>query len=176
MRLKKAQVEQLLTLIGEGLKTDEINQRAKEFDPPFSVSRPQVEHYRKTRQIDIDAIRKAGELRGLTEGLATKEARVDLLKKLAHKMRDDLLIEPENKDDSRWWVHNVKGIGRGEDFQQVDVYEFNASETRELRGVLEDIAAETGGRKQKVDVDIKEPVTLIVEYVDKQAKEGKASE
>ena len=152
MRLKKTQVEQLLTLIGEGLKTDEINKQAEKFDPPFFVSRSQVEHYRKTRQISIDAIRKAGELRGLTEGLATKEARVDLLKKLAHKMRDDLLVEPKNKDDSRWWVHNVKGIGRGDDFQQVDIYEFNASEMRELRGTLEDIAAETGGRVKNVDV------------------------
>jgi hypothetical protein len=153
MKLKKSQAEHLLTLIGEGLKTDEINKRAEKFDPSFSVSRAQVQHYRKTRQIDIDAIRKAGELRGLTEGLATKEARVDLLKKLADKMRDDLLVEPESKDDSRWWVHNVKGIGRGDDFQQVDIYEFNASETRELRGVLDDIAAETGGRVKNLDLN-----------------------
>jgi len=149
MRLNKGQKEYLITLIAEGMKTDEINRRAAKFDPTFSVTRQQVEQYRRTRKVDIDKILKDGEIKGLTEGLATKEARVMLLKKLAEKMQNDLLIESEDPKDSRWWVHNVKGIGRGDDFQQVDIYEFNASEVRELRGVLDDIAAETSGRIQK---------------------------
>jgi hypothetical protein len=141
MRLKKAQIVQLLTLIGEGLKTDEINKKAGEFDPPFKVSRQQVDGYRKRRGIDIYTIIKEGEVKGLTEGLATKERRVQALKLLGEKMQNELMNDPH-----KFWVRNVKGIGRGDDYQEVEYFEFNASEVRELRETLADIAMEVGDR------------------------------
>jgi hypothetical protein len=145
MRLKKAQVVQLLTLIGEGLKTDEINKRAEQFNPPFKVSRQQVDGYRKSRAIDISAIIKEGEIKGLTEGLATKERRVQALKLLGEKMQNELMNEPH-----KFWVRNVKGIGRGDDYQEVEYFEFNASEVRELRETLADIAEEVGDRSNSM--------------------------
>jgi hypothetical protein len=149
MRLYKIQIEHLLSMISEGLKTDEINKRAEAFDPTYQVTRSQVEGYRTRRAIDIDAIRKAGEIKGLTEGLANKEARVALLKKLADKMAKELLEEPEKKEGSRWWLHNIKGIGQAGNFKEIEYFEFNAAEVQQLRGVLDDIAAETSGRIQK---------------------------
>ena len=58
MRLKKLQREILLEWIFEGLTTDEINKRAEAFEEPFRVSRQQVDHYRKTRVIDVEKIKK----------------------------------------------------------------------------------------------------------------------
>jgi hypothetical protein len=134
-----------LTLIGEGLKTDEINKRAEQFNPPFKVSRQQVDGYRKSRAIDISAIIKEGEIKGLTEGLATKERRVQALKLLGEKMQNELMNEPH-----KFWVRNVKGIGRGDDYQEVEYFEFNASEVRELRETLADIAEEVGDRSNSM--------------------------
>jgi hypothetical protein len=80
MRLKKKQKEAVLRWIAEGLQSDEINQRAAEFIPPFQVFRQQVDYYRRTRRADIAALVKVGEQDALTEGLATKGERVKKLK------------------------------------------------------------------------------------------------
>ena len=47
MKLRKAQTDILLTWIGEGLDTAEINERAAKFKPRFKVSKQQVDYYRK---------------------------------------------------------------------------------------------------------------------------------
>jgi hypothetical protein len=172
MRLQKAQVEHLLSMISEGLKTDEINKRAATFDPTYQVSRGQVEQYRKTRKVQIAEIIKAGQVKGLTDGLATKEARVDLLKQLAIKMRDELMDDPE-----KFWLRQVKGIGQGENFQEIEYFEFNTSEVQQLRGVLDDIAQEVGHRIKNVDVKsngevIKGYVGFSPDDWDEQTKDG----
>jgi len=131
--------------IAEGLTSDEINLRAETFDDPFNVSRQQVDWYRKKYAVDIDELREKAEFEALNVGLAKTSERVELLKRLADRMVNDLF-----KDDL-FWTDEVKGIGSGPIAQIVDYEEFNASEIRELRGVLDDIAKETGGRVQKVD-------------------------
>ena len=145
MRLKKAQKEATLAWIAEGLQTDEINGRAASFDPPFVVSRPQAMYYRKTRKQDIDAIKSVDELRALTTGLALKENRVAKLQQLAALMERDLF-------GGFLWTEEVKGVGSGDIAQIVDYEEFNASEVTQYRGVLDDIAKETGGRIQRADL------------------------
>jgi hypothetical protein len=153
MRLKKSQKAALLSWIAEGLQSDEINERAAEHDPCFSVSRQQVDYYRKTRQADIDTITRAGEMDALTQGLALKEVRVSKLQQLAALMERDLL-------GGFLWTDQVKSIGGG-DAQQVVEYElFNSAEVDAYRGVLDDIAKETGGRVQKQETDSR----VIVEW------------
>jgi hypothetical protein len=49
----------------------------------------------------------------------------------------------------------------------VDYDQFNGAEVQQYRGVLEDIAAETGGRVKNVDLNAKGPITLTVVYKDK---------
>ncbi|HEY0006196.1 MAG TPA: hypothetical protein VGB17_15560 [Pyrinomonadaceae bacterium] len=148
MKLNKRQKEHLLALISEGLESDEINQRASKFKPPYSVSRQQVGHYRKTRGVDVEEIKKESEQSALKVGFARKEKRVESLNKLAEALEKDLL------EDGRLWLDDVKAVGSG-DFQQiVDFQSFNGGELQQFRGVLDDIAKEMGDRRQKVDVKV----------------------
>jgi len=155
MRLKKGQKEAVLRWIAEGLQSDEINERAAESIPPFFVTRNQVCYYRKTRHADIDAITRAGEQDALTEGLATKGERVKKLKQLAALMERDLF-------GGFLWLDQVKGVGSGDVAQLVDYEEFNKGEVAEYRGVLDDIAKETGGRVAKSEHVITKPIILKV--------------
>lgn len=146
MRLKKIQKEALLTWIAEGLRSGEINERAAEFDPPFSVSRRQVHHYKSTRQLDIEAIIAVGEYKALNEGLAKVAKRVERLKQIAERLEKDLL------EGESIWLPQIKSIGSGPDAQVVEYEEFNRSEIEAYRGLLDDIARELGHRKQQVEM------------------------
>ena len=144
MRLIKSQKAAVLEWIADGLQTDEINQRAAEFKRPFSVSRQQVDYYRKTRKVDIEAIKLASDSDALKSGLALKEVRVDKLRQLAALMEKDLL-------GGFLWLEQVKGVGSGPTATLVDYEEFNASEVAAYRGVLDDIAKEVGGRAARLE-------------------------
>lgn len=143
MKLQKAQKEATLAWIAEGLESDEINQRAAEFEPPFSVLRSQVDYYRKTRAIEINAIRAAGEHDALNHGLAQKAERVKLLKRLAAQLTKDLL-----GDDPKIWTENAKSVG----LERYNYLEFNKAEIDSLRGILDDISSEVGGRVRKAEL------------------------
>jgi len=112
--------------------------------PPFSISRRQVTYYRKTRDADIKAMVAAGEQDALSEGLALRGNRVNKLKQLAALMERDLF-------GGFLWLDQIKGVGSGDAAQIVDYEEFNKAEVSEYRGVLDDIAKETGGRSQKME-------------------------
>ena len=143
MRLQKKQREALTAWIAEGVQSDEINKRAVVFKPPFSVKRTLVDYYRNKHKIPMSEIIAADQMSALTTGLALKENRVAKLQILADKMEADIL-----KD--RLWVQDVKSIGNGENFQAIDFEYFNKAEVDAYRGVLDDIAAETGGRSKSV--------------------------
>jgi len=145
MRLRKGQKEAVLRWIAEGLKSDEINERAAEFIPPFVVSRRQVTYYRKSRNADIDAIIKAGEQDALSEGLALVSERVRKLKQLAALLERDLM-------GGFLWLEQVKGVGSGDAATIVEYEEFNKAEIDAYRGILDDIAKELGARSQKHEV------------------------
>ncbi len=90
----------------------------------------------------VSKIIEAGQDGALNTGLALKEERVKKLKVLAAKMEADIL-----KD--RLWVQDVKSIGNGPSTQIIDFEYFNKAEVDSYRGVLDDIAKETGGRVVK---------------------------
>lgn len=162
MALKKAQKEAVLTWIAEGLESDEINKRAARFKPSFQVSRRSVAHYRKTRGVKLEEIQNEGETSALKTGLALREERVRKLKLMAEKMLADL-TEPE-----KWWLPQVKGIGRGDDYERVEYFEFNRSEVDALRGVLEDIAHELGDRRPGVELKVSD-ISIKVIRKDKES-------
>ena len=145
----------VIKAVAEGLQTDEINERAANFKPPFSVSRQQVDYYRDTREQDIKAIRSISEKNALIEGFALKEHRVYKLSLLAALMEKDLF-------GGFLWLDQVKGVGSGDIAEIVDYEEFNASEVVQYRGVLDDIAKETGGRVQKTEAEGN--VEILVKY------------
>jgi len=145
MRLKKAQKAILTEWIAEGLASDEINLRASEVGDPFNVSRQQVDYYRNKYSIKIDELRELAEFSALNKGLAKTSKRVELLKRLAGRLVKDLF------DDDLIWTDDVKGIGSGDIAEIIEYEKFNTPEIIQLRGVLDDIAKEVGGRVQKVD-------------------------
>ena len=159
--LNKKQKSHLLAGISEGLKTRELNKRASEFDEPYSVSRQQVDFYRKTRAVPLKEIEQAQEQAALKEGFARKEERVRALNDLAERMRKELL------EENRLWLPQVKSIGTGDSQQIIDFEEFNEAEIKQFRGVLDDIAKEEGERRQKVEHTGEGggPLTIEIEYV-----------
>lgn len=160
MRLRKSQKEAVLEWVGEGLQTDEINARAAECKPPFRVDRQQVDYYRKSRAIDIEAIKSVDEKNALITGLALRENRVIKLAQLAALLEKDLF-------GGFLWTEETKGVGAGEAAEVIDYDVFNAGEVAQYRGVLDDIAKETGGRIQKTEATttLKGEVELVHIYI-----------
>ena len=146
MRLKKAQKEKVIEWVAEGLDTPEINDRASTFGEPFSVSRAQVDYYRRSRQVDIEEIRKNGEHEALNTGLAKRSERVTKLKDLADELYNNLMVK------GLTWTEDVKGVGSGIAAMIVDYLEFNKAEIDAFRGLLDDIAKELGHRVQKQEI------------------------
>ena len=145
MRLKKDQRNQLLEWVAAGLETGEINQLAGNFDPPFLVSRAQVDYYRKTRKVNLKELVQDEQFDALTTGLAIKAERVNRLQLLAALIEEDLF-------NGVLWTEDVKMIGSGEYQERVEFEEFNSSEVVQYRGVLDDIAKELGHRVQRNEV------------------------
>lgn len=140
MRLNKKQKEKVLEWIGEGLQSDEINERAARCRPPFSVSRQQVDFYRDSRGVRLEEITEASESDALRTGLALKEKRVSTLKELAERLRVELL------DEGLVWVERQRALGSGEWAMFITEKHFNQVEINTLRALLDDIAKETGER------------------------------
>lgn len=131
------------------MSSSEIDTRAAAFDPPFSVTRQQVQYYKSTRDLQLKAIKEIDEKTALTSGYATKEHRVYKLSLLAALMEKDIM-------GGILWTNQVKGIGGAENFEVVEYEEFNKAEVDAYRGVLDDIAAELGGRVNKSETITKE--------------------
>ena len=126
------------------MQTDEINARAAEFKPPFVVTRQSVDQYRKSRKVDLQAIKRVDEINALTAGYALKEYRVMRLSQLAEILAQDVF-------GGFLWTEQVKGVGSGDVAEIVEFEEFNKAEVDAYRGVLDDIAAETGGRAKRIE-------------------------
>ena len=136
----------MIKWVTAGYRSDEINSRATDFEPPFTVSRRQVTYYRKTRDIDVAKLQEIGEHDALNTGLALVSMRVKKLKELAGLLEDDVFGD-------LLWTDNVKGVGAGPAAMVVDYEEFNAAEVLAYRGVLDDIAKEVGHRALKQEID-----------------------
>ena len=132
----------VLEWIAEGLLTAEVNQRATVFKPSFQVTRQLLYQYRQDHEVDLSAMRRNIDNEAINTGLAIRAKRIEALIKLAIIMEEDLV----NKKLT--WLQNAKAIGN----MQYDYEEFNAAEVRELRGVYDDIAKETGGRIHRTDI------------------------
>lgn len=95
--------------------------------------------------LQAEDIIKARRVQVMMLGLANDYERVAALDKLANRMMEDLLVE------GKMWVSEPRAIGGGE---YVDVKRFNHTEVTQIRGILDDISLETGGRQRTVKVDI----------------------
>lgn len=100
----------------------------------------EIEHQKNERAKEI-----------MNSGLALPYERVEKLKKLAAFLEEQLYEEGEDGVFHNVWVPDVKQIGSGQDAERVDIERFNAAIISESRATLDDIAKETGGRKQQVE-------------------------
>ena len=97
-------------------------------------------------------------------GLALDYARVRELKRLLNLLNKQLYAkDPDDPDGKLFnlWLKDYKRIGQGEDSETVQIERFNAPLIAELRGVLDDLAKETGGRRQKIDADVSGAVAVV---------------
>ena len=141
-KLTEGQRLAVLDWIADGLTTNEINSLGASFDPPFKIS-PQLNYsYRKDYDIDLQQLRNEKDALAISTGLAVRGNRIRALMDLA------LLLEEDLKQKKLLWTENAKTVGS----MQYDYEEFNEPELRQLRGIYDDIAKETGGRIQRTDV------------------------
>lgn len=154
MKLNRSQKETLLQWVAEGLQTDEINYRAAECVPPFSVSRQQVDGYRKRNRVNIGEILQDATTSALTTGLALREVRVAKLQQLADLLLQDLI------ERGLTWTTDVKGIGQGHNFARVEIEKFNKDELSEYRALLDQIAGEVGDKKPDQVI----PTEIVVSF------------
>jgi hypothetical protein len=102
-------------------------------------------------------------------GLADRERRVAALndrwvrmQRVLEARADDPALQHVPGGTTGLLVHNVKGVGKGEDFQLIDLYEVDTALLRELREHEKQAAQELGQwvDKQSVDQVVKGYVTL----------------
>jgi hypothetical protein len=105
----------------------------------------------------------------MESGLALTHERVAKLTKLFEK------LEGYATSEERIWLPDVKSIGQGEDAERVDIYRFNSALIEQIRGTLDDLAKETGGRIKNVDVktDGKEIAPIIQIYIPANNRDDK---
>lgn len=141
-KLTELQRKAVLNWIAEGLTTNEINNLAASFDPPFKIS-PQLNYsYRKDYDIDLQKLRSERDAVAISTGLAIRVTRIQKLIDLARLLEEDLTTK------KLLWTQNAKTVGN----ERYDFEEFNEAEIRQLRGIYDDIAKETGGRITRTDV------------------------
>lgn len=100
---------------------------------------------------DAESERRKNERRQeiMESGLALDFERTNELKRLAHFLLDQIYERGEDGDYHNVWLPDVKQIGSGKDAERVDIERFNAAIISELRGALDDLAKETGGRRHR---------------------------
>ena len=87
----------------------------------------------------------------LESGLALDFERVTELKNIALVLKAQFYHRDESGRFDSLWLKDVKQVGTGESARVVNIERFNAPLISELRGILDDLAKETGGRRQRVD-------------------------
>ena len=85
----------------------------------------------------------------MQSGLSLTHERVDKLKTLADFIEVQMFEQGEDKEYHNVWLPDVKQIGAGEYAERVDIERFNSAIFEQYRGVLDDLAKETGGRREK---------------------------
>lgn len=98
----------------------------------------------------------------MESGLALDYERVKTLKRIAALLEGEIEKRAESTEGPdgqpvegeryRVWLPDVKQIGSGDDAERVDIERYNSPIFGDLRGVLDDLAKETGGRVTRQDI------------------------
>lgn len=90
----------------------------------------------------------------MASGLALAHERVAKLQELAAFLERQLYEKSAAGVYHNVWLPDVKQIGSGKDAERVDLERFNQGLISEYRATLDDLAKETGGRKQEHQIDL----------------------
>ena len=115
--------------------------------------------------IELEHEKNARHREVMESGLALDHERVVRLKDLAHFLLDEIektntvtiedddgeKVKTEDGQRPNVWLADVKQIGSGEHAERVDIVRYNSAIFSDLRGLLDDLAKETGGRVIKQD-------------------------
>lgn len=109
----------------------------------------------------------------IARGIAEKQNRIDALNDRWARMRQ---VVKERAEDSELQhvaggktgliVHNVKGVGKGEDFQLIDLYEVDTGLLKELREHEKQAAQEVGQWVEKSEGNDKVTVRVVYDDID----------
>jgi hypothetical protein len=106
----------------------------------------------------VEAIASAYAKRVLNRGIARKERRVAVLNELHEKMLQVISERAESSElegvpggKTGLITKMLKGIGKGEDFQVVEVYEVDTGTVKEIRALQEQVAEELGQRVERTE-------------------------
>ncbi len=72
------------------------------------------------------------------------------------------MLRTEIYEDQKRWLPDVKGIGRGAQFQRIDLVRFNGPLIEQYRKTLDDIAAELGERVQKTEISGPDGESILI--------------
>jgi len=130
-------------------------------------------------RLEEEKTRRAQEI--MATGLALEHERVEKLKRLAGFLEEEAQKQNEEGAHYNVWLPDVKQIGGGEDAERVDIVRFNAAIISEYRGILDDLAKETGGRKQRQELDLQsggKPIAIneVVVNVTRESDEHESDE
>lgn len=122
-------------------------------------------------QLEADKNTRRKEI--MESGLALDYERTWELKELAAFLKGQLYEKGDEGVYHNVWMPDVKQIGSGDFAERVDLERFNGAIFEQYRGTLDDLAKETGGRKQRSEltgansgpIEIKN-VSLTAEQID----------
>ena len=102
-------------------------------------------------------------------GPARPGIRINKLKNLAADLARMLYLTDDEFESDHpgnrpfLWVKEIKIIGSGVLAREVATYRYNSSLVNDYRGLLDDLARETGGRKQLMDITNREKKITLAE-------------
>lgn len=157
MRLRNAKHEEAAQLVSEDRLTDE------QIAEKVGITRKCLWQWRKRKAFAarVDELTRIWTDRALKYGLARREKRVEVLQDMHNRLL--VVIDERSKDAAMQNVpggrtglvcKSLKGIGKGKDFQVVEVFETDTAILKELRGLEEQIAKELGQHVERSAVDI----------------------
>jgi hypothetical protein len=165
VKLTQKQQNALLEWAAEGLRLQEINERAAEFDPPFEVEWLQLKHARRRAGKSFTELREQLEAEAIGEGLARRAARIRQLEalydkhlELIHARGVEMFGQGTAGGETGLIVRDYKGKDADR-----PIYKYDAALIREMRGLLDDIAREIGDRRTKIDMTTKVDVTKLTD-------------
>jgi PBSX family phage terminase large subunit len=148
-RMNGVQKAFLLSLIAAGRMNPQLIEACKNHSTePWDLTERQIQYWRRKMKHRFQELQDNEVLEVMTKGFALKENRIRSLGMLADRMLEDLLASDKKKE--LIWLERKKSRGSRENFEAFMEEEFNTAQLAQYRGLMDDIAKETGGRNPKL--------------------------